>query len=394
MRLRSSRLVPVAFTLLAALAQPLPAANTYTYPELVKRMTDLRELAKLPPAGETTSLASSYDRRSRYDAATDKYIQWDANGDGTGIVRTENGEAVLADIQGPGCIWRTWSATAGHGHVKIYLDGADTPTVDLPFVDYFSGKATPFNRPNLVYGLNGHDEPPGYDNYTPIPFGKSCRIVGDKDWGNYYQFTYTRFPEGTVVPTFSMDLSKEDAAALDAANAILGQCGQSPLPFNPLEVIDHTTTRVDPGGEAVVADVSGPAAISALKVKLDLPTDAEAQRALLRQLTISITWDDEKTPAVWSPLGDFFGFVGGARPYRSLPLGLSNGVFYSYWYMPFSAKAHIVVGNDGPAPVSLDWRITHVAIADGVDGLARFTPSGTATPSSRNAPTARSTGPC
>ncbi len=111
-------------TFLLSLAILVPAsilhADSYTYPQLVERLTDLSELAKLPPDGEKTALASSYDRHSKYDAAGDKYIDWDANGDGTGIVAKEGDQSVLADIQGPGCIWRIWSATAQEGHVKIY----------------------------------------------------------------------------------------------------------------------------------------------------------------------------------------------------------------------------------------------------------------------------------
>jgi hypothetical protein len=61
-------------TLGSAFLSATVQAETYTYPQLVKRMTDMQELAKLPPPGEKTSLASSYDRHSQYDAATDKYI--------------------------------------------------------------------------------------------------------------------------------------------------------------------------------------------------------------------------------------------------------------------------------------------------------------------------------
>ena len=33
---------------------------------------------------------------------------------------------VMAEMEGPGCIWRIWSALAEQGHVKIYLDGIET----------------------------------------------------------------------------------------------------------------------------------------------------------------------------------------------------------------------------------------------------------------------------
>ena len=280
-------------------------AESFTYSQLVSRMTDLHELAKLPPPGELTFLASSYDRTSQYDATQDKYIGWSANADGNGIIRQEGDESVFMEVKGPGCIWRTWSATAGAGHVKIYLDGAAIPTVDLPFKGYFDGLTAPFNRPNLVYIPSPAAH--GFDNYTPIPFAKSCKIVAEKGWGSYYQFTYTQFPAETVVPTFTMNLAPEDSAALDQADKILGQCGQNPVADPPgtqtESQSDHRRCRKQ-GHD--LDDLTGAGAITALKVKLDLPNDPEAQRILLRQLTISITWDGDADTGGLVAAGRFF----------------------------------------------------------------------------------------
>jgi hypothetical protein len=347
-------------------------ADTYTYPQLVDRLTDMQALAKLPPPGEKMLLASSYDRSSQYDATQDKYLNWNANADGSGIVRKEGDDSVLMDVQGPGCIWRTWSATASAGHVKIYLDGATTPTIDLPFRGYFDGQTAPFNRPNLVYIPSAAAH--GYDNFTPIPFQKSCKIVAEKGWGSYYQFTYSQFPDGTTVPTFSMDLSADDLAALDRANQILGQCGQEPGGAQPGEKTQTTAIHAEAGKVTTVADLGNVGgSITALKVKLNLPQDPEAQRVLLRQLTLSITWDNDAAPAVWSPLGDFFGYVGGADTFQSLPVGLTDdGTFYSYWYMPFGQKAHLEVGNDGPAPVDMTWTVSSAPLPQPAALFARF----------------------
>jgi hypothetical protein len=355
---------------LVLFSSPL-SAKTLTYPDLVKRMTDMQGLAELPPAGEKAGLASSYDRASQYDAATDKYVGWSANGDGSGFIRKEGDEIVLMDMQGPGCIWRTWSATAAAGHVKIYLDGATSPTVDLPFQSYFDGQTAPFNRPNIVYipSATAH----GFDNYTPIPFQKSCKIVAEKGWGSYYQFTYTQFSPDTLVPTFSMNLAPEDAAALDEADKILGQSGQNPSGGLAGTKTESQSLTVDAGKSITVTDLKGAGAITAVKVKLDLPKDAEAARILLRQLTVSITWDDDKTPAVWSPLGDFFGYVGGADTFQSLPVGVKeDGTFYAYWYMPYDQEARIEVGNDGTSPVAMTWQVSHAPLNQPIAKLARF----------------------
>ena len=93
---------------------------------------------------------SSYDRASRYDEKTGKYIAWDANGDGGGMIRSEGDQVVMAEMKGPGCIWRIWSAAPGEGHVKIYLDDQPKPAVDLPFAHYFDGKHVPLRLPGPV----------------------------------------------------------------------------------------------------------------------------------------------------------------------------------------------------------------------------------------------------
>ena len=139
-----------------------------TYVDLVHRVTDLEYLATLPAPGDQCGQWSSYDRKSRYDSATNKYINWDANGDGNGIIRKEGDKEVMAEMEGPGCIWRIWSAMPQEGHVRIYLDGASEPTVDLPFKGYFNGNNAPFTRNALV-----HTVARGWNNYTPIPYQKS-----------------------------------------------------------------------------------------------------------------------------------------------------------------------------------------------------------------------------
>jgi hypothetical protein len=371
------------------------SAETLTYPDLVHRLTDLEHLAVLPPPGEKTALASSYDRSSQYDAVNDKYLHWDANGDDYAVLRKEGDKSVLADIKGPGCIWRMWAAKTMAGHVKIYLDGASTPTIDLPYYGYFDGKNAPFTRPNLVYTtgdqklVNGDPYAGGRNNYTPIPFQKSCKIVADPGYGAYFQYTYSTFPDGTVVPTFKLPLSAEDNAALDQADKILGQCGDDPARTHAGEVTETKSVTLAPGQEMTVDELNGAAAITALNAKVawpeGLPKDVPAERRLLNQLTLQITWDDEKKPAVWSTLGDFFGTIGGAQFFKGLPIGVAgvpaeqekdllvtNGTFYSYWYMPFASRAKLEAGNDSDHPVTVTFTVTHAPLDRPIADLGRF----------------------
>ncbi len=96
--------------LLAALTATAQTDTALTYTDLVHRMTNVSRLAVLPERGEKCGMWSSYDRASRYDEATGKYVNWDANGDGGGVIRSEGDRVVMAEMQGPGCIWRIWSA--------------------------------------------------------------------------------------------------------------------------------------------------------------------------------------------------------------------------------------------------------------------------------------------
>jgi hypothetical protein len=363
--------------LLAAAALLVPLrAQTLTYPDLVDRLYDMQHLATPPGPGEKGELASSYDRHSKYDPATGKYVAWGANGDGNfggdDLRPMEGDKVVLMDVKGPGCIWRTWSATPDKGHVRIYLDGATQPAVDLPFTGYFDRKNSPFTREQIVYQTKAN----GFDNFTPIPFQKSCKILADQDWGNYFHFNYTRFSPTTKVPTFHLPLSKTDEAALDKANTVFSKCGDDPHGPRAGEKTEtlHSTTPAGEHGDVV--QFKGTGAITGLRIKFadgEMPTDVEAQRTFLHQLALRITFDGAKEPQVWVPFGDFFGNSAGAVPHLELPSGMKeDGTWYAYWYMPFGQGATITLDNDSPKSVSLTWEVVHAPLDKSPASLLRF----------------------
>ena len=214
---------------LSALSQTV----SYSYSDLVSRLTNLEYLATLPVTGDRCALFSSYDRGSYYNTNTGQYVNWDANNDCCGIIRTEGANSVLAEMTGPGCIWRMWSATPSSGHVRIYLDGTNgPPVVDLPFSAYFDGLHPPFTNSAIVHTTPAN----GWNNYTPIPYQTSCKIVADPGWGSYYQFTYETFPTNTQVPTFDMQLAPADAAALANVIQVLSNCGSDPAGARPAKL--------------------------------------------------------------------------------------------------------------------------------------------------------------
>jgi hypothetical protein len=349
----------------SALATPM------TYVDLVQRLTSLESLAVLPLPGEKSGLASSYDRTSRYDETMGRYIRWDANADGNGIIRREGENQVLAEMTGPGCLWRIWSATPQNGHVKIYLDGAEVPVVDLPFKNYFDLSSAPFTYPALVHRTAAN----GFNSYVPIPYQKSCKIVADEGWGRYYQFTYSTFPQGTTVPIFTRDLGEKEKLALAAADAFLAHdVGRDPVELVGQRAHENTLTKIvtaAPGGMTSIADLAGPSSITSLRVKFDPMTLGDASRTL-REMVLSIRWDDEVSPSVWVPLGDFFGSAPGLAPYKSLPLGLDRNEFYSYWFMPFARRAHLEILNESKRAVPLQFTLTQAPLTKPIETLGRF----------------------
>lgn len=359
-------------------------AENITYIDLVKRLTDLERLAVLPSPGDTCGQWSSYDRKSCLDVGTGKYKGWSANDDGSGIIRKEGNFSVLAEMEGPGCIWRIWSALPeilnGHvpnGHVKIYLDGNAAPILDLPFIGYFDRNNPPLNYSSLVYNAAS-----GYNCYVPIPYQKSCKILAEDNWGAYYHFTYQTFPKGTVIPTFRRDLSPSEKAAMENVDLFLNQkMGTDPAGKREGEVTETKPITIPASNAVSVAVIKGPRAITALRIRLDSKTMEKESRDLakmLREVILQISWDGETSPSVWSPLGDFFGTATGANPYRSLPMGLiqdkdsSSYEWYSYWYMPFAREARLELKNEGAQNVALEATLVHAPLSRPIETLGRF----------------------
>ena len=348
-------------------AQVCGGQQKIPYEDLAARLTDLERLAGLPAAGEKCVQFSSYDRRSRYDPMTKKYVDWPANDDGSGFLNYEGRRMVMAYVEGPGCIWRIWSAKPQAGRVAVYLDDSNTPAVNLPFVSYFGSGAAPFDRPSL-----GYVSAKGHNCYVPIPFARSCKVVAEEDWGRYYHFVIGRFPKAAQVETFRLPLRAGAAAALAKADAFLAKgCGTDPAGTRQGEKTEGGRIAVGPGKAATVLALAGPRAITALRVQTD-PNDRYDLEDVLRELVLRITWDGEKAPAVWCPLGDFFGTAPGQNLYRSVPMGMTEDGYYSLWYMPFARSAKVELVNDGTKAREVVLRITHAPLRRPAEAFARF----------------------
>jgi len=92
-----------------------------------------------------------------------------------------------------------------------------------------------------------------------------------------------------------------------------------------------------------------------------------------RHLLLRMYWDDDPTPAVETPLGDFFcnGWDAYA-PVASLPIAVNpHGGFNSYWEMPFRRAARITIESLAEEPVALYYQIDYT-LGDVPEAAAYF----------------------
>ncbi len=341
-------------------------SNVKDYAWFLNRLIDLDHLAILEN-GQTCKQFSSYDRKSRYDEATGKYLDWSANGDSGQYLRVDpaTGEGVMAEMEGPGCIWRIWSADP-QGRIRFYLDGAEKPQYEFEFAALFTGNVTGFPKP-LVWQRRvdiGGDNPAS-DCYVPIPYAKSCKVTADKPVRQYYHIGYTTFPKDWRFKTFNLEHTPAEEAAIQHVCKALTDRGVDPQPVQKVLTIEKNTTLA-PGQPVPVADLKGPGTIRQFMAKL-----TSDERWARRRVLLQIFFDGETAAAVEAPIGDFFGDAWDEAPYKSLPLGIAQDLNYCYWRMPFAKSARITVTNQGRKPAQLRTRIVHQQ-GELTPGTARF----------------------
>jgi hypothetical protein len=241
----------------------------------------------------------------------------------------------------------------------------------MPFRDFFERFDDeppfyiPFNLPSLSPTLSR-----GRNRFIPIAYNRSCKVRLGPGWGAYYHVTHTTFPAGTTVPSFDGSFDRELSIALATVDRALTERGWRP-PEHPDTTVDTVEVTVPPRTVVPLHTLVGNRAITAIRTRVDLPRPP-ADRVALRELTLSIHWDGEEQPSVWSPLGDFFGSAPGAAFFRTLPVGATDGGFYSHWFMPFAERAELFVTNDGDEPRTLSFAISHRPLERPASELLRF----------------------
>ena len=279
--------------------------------------------------------------------------------------RVENGDLVLAEVDGPGVIQRVWlTHTSGakpgrleykHEHLKIYLNAQEQPALDVPLEWIFTGAHRHFPRPLVGEG------PGGLFSYVPIAFQKGCKVVVQGQCVGFYQINLLRLPADARVDSFSEQPSPDVQSALDRAVAIWSD----PSSYETRELADADVARYEVEGlsnsDHEYALRTGPAVIRSLEVVPAENTENAWKKARLR-----IAWDTDliESAAVDMPLGLFFGCVRQADPYQSLLVGQRGGTWYNRFPMPYHRQAILRIVTDGPLKGTLLVRTVRKVPAD------------------------------
>jgi hypothetical protein len=285
-----------------------------------------------------TGCVSSYDRTGgNDDGFSGKYS----------YVRKEDGGLVLADLKGPGCIYRIWTPTPTDDPMEFYFDGEKTPRIRLKFRELFTGDHPPFLSPIAGSGAGG------FVSYFPLLFRKSCKVMIRAEKVQFYQINYARYPEDFVIKTFEPDMLPEDATRLDRARELWNSAGgdisgHCAFPEDTLRVLKSSRV-LTPGGTVALFEIKRPGRIAGLRLK---PADALAGKA--RAVLIKMTWDGDPGPAVICPAGDFFGAGWGEPAVRSLLAGTKDNTDYFYFPMPFDRSARIELVSEASGGDAID----------------------------------------
>lgn len=329
------------------------------YRDLLHRLTSLKWLTLPPSEQEKSGCMSSYDRASCYDEQNDCYLHWDANEDGIGCIRKlDDGSIVAFECEGPGVIWRVWSALPKQGHIRIYFDDAEIPGVDMPFIDWFEtqpGDIPPLNLSELSMRLSR-----GRNSFIPIPFQKKCRVELAPGWGSYYHFTYSRFPEGTLMPAYAERFTNDGLIALAECDRLLYDRGESNNRTEPIVL------PLSSGQTGCVKKQEGAGCIREMTLYTQGLSDVQWA---LRQLVVRFYWDGSTRPAVEAPLGDLFGGAPGYAHFRCLPISMEKMSFTLRFPMPFTKGFYMEVENMGNETQTLHFALDVSAEMPAADSL-------------------------
>ncbi len=265
------------------------------------------------------------------------------------IRSNDDGSLVILDQKGSGVINRIWTPTPTADTLDFYIDDTLIPTFSICYLDLFSGKEYPFVAPLCGNQLGG------YYCYLPIPFATGCRIVCRGKKMQFHQIQYRMYEKGSKVIPFSLHLTAEERESLKQIASVWNKKNFSIQDFHSKRLSKRSGQfDIKPGETKTVLELNQGGRI--VGIELNPATTFEGRD---KNMDIRITWDDEKYPAVYCPVADFFGYAFGKTSMQSLLLGSHENTNYCYFPMPFDKSAKIeLVYRENPSGKQTHGKVT------------------------------------
>jgi len=334
----------------------------------VPAFTSIDLLPFLQPSVQTHEFTSCDRAGDNYDA------------DYFPIYKEPNGEYVLFDSYGPGCLYRLhmniWNGDLGSINIRFYFDDEPRPRIDMDVTKFFS-RENPlgvFKEPmahtgegyrfvyhpffyshRLKVALSreplGHE--PGWDKlpwlgrYDKHPYRRN----------HWYEFTYHTYSQNPGIHSWSAPAEMSSVATFWDTS----QIGR-PAKIYAGAITSRFDASIPQGATRNLLDLTGAATITALRITVD-----KADEAALLDAWLAVRFDGAKAPQVEAPLACFFGI------YRRQPdkriasrlVGCQGSKMYCYLPMPFWKSIGISVSNrSGRALSHLHAEIEHVSARD------------------------------
>jgi hypothetical protein len=234
-------------------------------------------------------------RSSTFVGSVSSYDRSGGNDDGFSgkysYIRKDPEGLVLADLKGPGAIYRIWTPTPTDDLIEFLFDRETAPRLRLKFRELFLGEHPAFPRPLVGFGAGG------YYSYLPLPFEKSCVVRIRASKMQFYQINYAQYAPETPVTTFTLDSRPETTAARQKACQIWSRPGQDLTPFTtpPGENVRLVRKAVNlvPHSVATLFEAERGGRIVGLRL---WPASALAGKA--RDLLLKISYDGEAPTAI------------------------------------------------------------------------------------------------
>jgi hypothetical protein len=252
------------------------------------------------------------------------------------LYKDEQGDSVVFDAAGPGCVRSIWQTCLPKDQVlKFYFDGETKPRYVMRTYDFYRGKNPLFPKPLVSFENRGYFAGGDYAGncFVPIPFQKSLK-VSIQGKVAFYHFLYERYPYGTPVTTFT---GKEDRDYLLRA---FDKQGEELAPPADAKVVRREAVELNPFEPQELLTLKKPDTIARLVV------EGPATEEFVRRVEIAMHWDAISRLDVIAPVGIFFGSAVRPEAVRALPVKVEllpkdRMRMTSYFRMPFWHNAEI-----------------------------------------------------